>query len=623
MQLNFKNLKIRNFLSFDYAEIDLSKMGYILINGINNNNQDNAKSNGSGKSTIFEALVWCLTGETIRGTKQIVNQFTTGGTCVELVFNVGNDEYIVSRYKDDDKLGTNLRIQLNGKDISGKGIRDSEKILEEYLPDLTASLLGSVIILGQGLPQRFTNNTPSGRKEVLEKLTKSDFMIDDIKQKLSERKSTLSTQLRQLEDIILSDASKEETLEQQLVKLKEDKTLLDCNVDYESEIKKYEKILDELESNQVDAYHYSQQLNEQLNNKLKEYQDWVSKSNQNFLYEKSLLEETLSPYTQKVNSLRVELELKDKEIKRLESIVDVCPTCGQHLPDVHKVDTTQLKEEKDKLAKGLSEQTDIYGEVLENVNKQIEDLKKKFDTTTESIKKEGQELRQLYNEISKQNEDYIKEINNIKLTIEKIKLNKENHEKQLKTIDIDIQSTEDEIKNLSEKILHNIKEKENIEQHLDIINKLQTLVSRDFRGYLLSEIITYIDMKAKEYTQFVFNHNNIEFKLDGNDIDIYFNNKQYENLSGGEKQKIDLILQFSIRDMLVQFLDFSSNILVLDEIFDNLDDVGCQKVLDLISEKLSDIESIYIITHHKDISIPYDDEIIIVKDEKGISKIKW
>lgn len=622
MQLNFKNLKIRNFLSFDYAEIDLSKMGYILINGINNNNQDNAKSNGSGKSTIFEALVWCLTGETIRGTKQIVNQFTTGGTCVELVFNVGNDEYIVSRYKDDDKLGTNLRIQLNGKDISGKGIRDSEKILEEYLPDLTASLLGSVIILGQGLPQRFTNNTPSGRKEVLEKLTKSDFMIDDIKQKLSERKSTLSTQLRQLEDIILSDASKEETLEQQLVKLKEDKTLLDCNVDYESEIKKYEKILDELESNQVDAYHYSQQLNEQLNNKLKEYQDWVSKSNQNFLYEKSLLEETLSPYTQKVNSLRVELELKDKEIKRLESIVDVCPTCGQHLPDVHKVDTTQLKEEKDKLAKGLSEQTDIYGEVLENVNKQIEDLKKKFDTTTESIKKEGQELRQLYNEISKQNEDYIKEINNIKLTIEKIKLNKENHEKQLKTIDIDIQSTEDEIKNLSEKILHNIKEKENIEQHLDIINKLQTLVSRDFRGYLLSEIITYIDMKAKEYTQFVFNHNNIEFKLDGNDIDIYFNNKQYENLSGGEKQKIDLILQFSIRDMLVQFLDFSSNILVLDEIFDNLDDVGCQKVLDLISEKLSDIESIYIITHHKDISIPYDDEIIIVKDEKGISKIK-
>ena len=85
---------------------------------------------------------------------------------------------------------------IDGKDCSGKGIRDSEKLLAQYLPDITASLLGSVIILGQGLPQKFTNNSPSGRKEVLEKLSKSDFMIEDLKSRVTSRRLELQKTIR-------------------------------------------------------------------------------------------------------------------------------------------------------------------------------------------------------------------------------------------------------------------------------------------------------------------------------------------------------------------------------------------------------------------------------------------
>ena len=74
--------------------------------------------------------------------------------------------------------------------------------------------------------------------------------------------------------------------------------------------------------------------------------------------------------------------------------------------------------------------------------------------------------------------------------------------------------------------------------------------------------------------------------------------------------------------MLSQFLNFSSNVLVLDEICDNLDYIGCQKVMNLISNKLSDVSSLFIITHHSDeLAIPYDNELMIVKDESGISKL--
>lgn len=97
MDIKFKQLKIENFMSIGDALIDLSDRGFTLIEGVNNNKCDNAKSNGSGKSSIFEALVWCLTGNTIRGNKDVAN-YNGDGTCkVILTLNVDGDEYVIER----------------------------------------------------------------------------------------------------------------------------------------------------------------------------------------------------------------------------------------------------------------------------------------------------------------------------------------------------------------------------------------------------------------------------------------------------------------------------------------------------------------------------------------------
>ena len=61
---------------------------------------------------------------------------------------------------------------------------------------------------------------------------------------------------------------------------------------------------------------------------------------------------------------------------------------------------------------------------------------------------------------------------------------------------------------------------------------------------------------------------------------------------------------------------------MLDEIFDNLDVLGCNNVLNLISTRLNDIESMFIISHRSDeLAIPYDCEMNVIKDETGISKV--
>ena len=157
--------------------------------------------------------------------------------------------------------------------------------------------------------------------------------------------------------------------------------------------------------------------------------------------------------------------------------------------------------------------------------------------------------------------------------------------------------------------------------HILVVDKMNTLVKRDFRGFLLSSVIDFISKKAKEYAKDIFGTDELEFKLDGNDIDISYCGKAFENLSGGEKQRVDLILQFAIRDMMSQYLSFTSNILVLDEIFDGLDIMGTTNVLNLISKRLTDVGSIFIISHNDSLEIPYDDTITVVKDEKGVSRV--
>ena len=621
MNINFKNIRIQNFLSLGNIELQLDNKGFVLIKGVNNCPTDNATSNGVGKSSIFEALIWAICGSTSRGTKEVVNKYNSGGTKVELDFTIDKDSYKIIRTKEDKEFGTNLFLYVNNENKSGKGIRDTEKILQEYLPDLNAQLLGSVVILGQGLPQRFTNNTPAGRKEVLEQLSKSDFMIQDIKDRLGKRKTELNGIIRKLEDSLLENSTKLRMTQDLISKYKQDLENLQDPKSFniqESENRRIELILSSdllekelqelstlIEDNKNKHLDLVRNETNQRNSIINEYKDALQNMNNSISEEKA-----------NINSL-------NKEIVRLKNIKDTCPTCGQKLPDVHKIDTTEMEQELE-----LRESTlKILTENLSNKAKEQEDKLNQVKLQNESKQKEVVNIinNSIQSQTSKQLEldkikDKIKLLDNDILTY---KLNLEQYENNRKNLVNNIALQEQQEKEISQNILYNNIDKDKENTQLDIVNKMITIANRDFRGFLLSNIIEFISTKSKEYSKLIFGTDLIDFKLDGNNIFIGYCEKSYEALSGGEKQKVDLIVQFALRDMLSQFLNFTSNILGLDEIFDALDNYSCQRVLDFISNKFNDIGSIYIITHHEDeLDIPYDEEVTITKNEKGISGIQ-
>ena len=136
MKVKFHKVIIDNFLSFGHAEVALENCGYTLVEGINHNPKDGAKSNGSGKSSIFNAICYALTGETINGLSNNLNNIITKGDMgVELEFSVDDDFYDIKRTRDI-KGHANLKIFINGEDKSGKGVRESEEVLKQFLPVL-------------------------------------------------------------------------------------------------------------------------------------------------------------------------------------------------------------------------------------------------------------------------------------------------------------------------------------------------------------------------------------------------------------------------------------------------------------------------------------------------------
>ena len=623
MKINFHKIHIHHFMSFDDATITLEDKGFCLISGVNENPKDAAKSNGSGKSTIFNAISYVLTGETLQGLKSnLSNIYFDDGCYVELEFSVNGDEHKLIRSKDDTTLGTNLKYYLNGEDKSGKGIRESQEIVDTYLPDLTSELIGSVILLGQGLPQKFTSNSPSGRKEVLEHLSKSDFMIQDLKERIEKRQTELGNKHTENNNDIISIDSKLSVYANQKQLKETEYQNYQKEVNYDEEISKLQYEYD----GRVKEIDRAKEHFNEWDKAYKEKSEEVNRLYAGMAEQKTAMERqhsaTQLELNKKISEQKNLVRNLESEINKLKSITDICPTCGQKIPNVIKPDTSKQEADLIKLREDLN---NLVKEEEQDDNNYDNALKQCEDSWKESLRKVEGEKSDLYLKTqmaeetkrdleSKNNSLFASIVNltNLKNTFE---TNKKRVEDELKTIN-----------NTIDTLIKDRKAKEDIEKnlsaHIDAINKMNTLIKRDFRGILLQDIIAYIDAKMKEYASKIFNTNEISLALDGNNIDITFCGKDFENLSGGEMQRVDVIVQFAIRDLLCKYLNFSSNILVLDEITDALDSVSCDRVLNFITTELTGIESVFIISHHSDeLQIPCDSEIVVRKDIHGVSTI--
>lgn len=623
MKLKFISIHFVNFLSFSEAFFDLDKSGFTLVSGINKNPSDQAISNGSGKSTFEDAICWVLTGTTIRGSKDIVNIQASDGAFVELVLLVDNKKYRILRSKDHSIYKTNLKIWQDDIDLSGKGIRDSQNILTELLPDLNPQLLGSIIILSQGLPFKFSDSTPSGRKEILEKLSKSDFMIQDLKDKVTQRKSELCMEIRNCQD----ESLKSNTELQLIQRILDEANIkfLDLNsidiTTLKDSISSDKVSLNNLILNKNSQENILKELSLQLQKNESDKQNFETQYNQQLITLKDEQNIKLQEYQSQLTESTLKQNQLQQKIKDIESIVDICPTCHQKIAGIYKPDSSSYIKQYNEEKENFSIIKNKYDLIVKQNEEELLAFNQSFLSDSSNYKNLSDELNLKINNINSHINDMNYQISSIQSDIRVKELKLDSYLNDLNSLKKIIDEKTEESKKLTENILYYNNKETLLNNHLNLINKMIVSLNRDFRGFLLKNIIEFIDKKSKEYCKEVFGNTNISFTLEGNNISISLLNKEYESLSGGERQKVDLIIQLALREMLCTYLNFSSNIIVFDELFDNLDSLGCQNILNLISKKLEDVENIFIITHHSDIQIPSDYNIIIEKGLDQISRI--
>ena len=618
--IQFKKLTIHNFGSYGHVELDLQNRGFCLVSGQNNYIKDNALSNGAGKSFLWSAICYALTGETLNGIRSnLKNINVTETDCyVQLEFLYNKDLFCLTRAA---APKTDLKIFKNDIDLSGKGIRESDKKLQELLPDLNKDLIASTIIIGQGMPNKFSSFSPSGRKELLEKLTKSDFMIEDLKARISARQQELSSKVRELEDSLLANNTQLNLHTSNLNTLKES-LAQQVRPDFNGLIEEYNRQLLDLQQ-QIQRYETEITANEQrleiVNAKLLQISEEKAEVSAKELVAYTKSRQSL---TEEKTQLNFNISGIQKEINKLKAITDICPTCGQKLPNVYKPSTEQqeqqLETNKQALIKVLSEleQCDLkHAAYLQQIDSAFAD----------ELSALTSEVTTLKNATNKAKIDYNKNriaLDNVKSLQSKVIYDQQNWDKRIANQEANKANLEAEIVRLNNLISIINTAKVDYVNRLSIVKKMDTLIRRDFRGYLLTNIISYINTRAKQFCNIVFGTKELTLSLNGNALDITYCGKMFDSLSGGEKQRVDLILQLAIRDVLASYLDLSANILVLDEITDFLDKKSCKAVMQLLEQELRTVESVFIVSHHaEELELPIDSELKVIKNEFGISEL--
>ena len=142
--MNFEKLTIKNFLTVGEAEVEIANRGLLLIQGVNQDDPS-AKSNGAGKSSIVDALCWCLYGVTARGITgdSVVNKTAKNNCAVSVSIEDGANKYLIERFRKSVAFKNQLLVWK--LDPAGGPAIDMSKGTDKETQDVVNKVIGCTL----------------------------------------------------------------------------------------------------------------------------------------------------------------------------------------------------------------------------------------------------------------------------------------------------------------------------------------------------------------------------------------------------------------------------------------------------------------------------------------------
>ena len=215
--MKINSVEIENFLSIEKAVIDFEDYeGVVRVEG-RNLDTNPTSSNGAGKSSIIEAIVYALFGKTIRKTseKSLINSFTKGKCQVTLRVN---DNVVIKRVK----RPPSLIVEVDGKGITKEGILQTQEYLEEVLNTNYNVFLAS-IVFGQQNKMNFLSCTPEEKRSIMQSFLNVTDLFKN-RSKIRSLKSAYNSDKRVAATLQTESLQKANTIKKRIAKIKNDLT---------------------------------------------------------------------------------------------------------------------------------------------------------------------------------------------------------------------------------------------------------------------------------------------------------------------------------------------------------------------------------------------------------------
>ena len=683
-KFNIKKVEIQNFRSIkDLVEL-VVKPGLYTIEGINCDepNSKNGAGKSSIISAIYWCLTGTtLTNEVLAD--EVINEIS-GKDCLVILYIESNENQIeLTRTRKHSEFGNNLILKIDGQDVSCHKIADTQERLNQLIK-IPFNLLHSTIMMTHDIQSAFSDLSPQQRVQTLESI-RDYSIWDKVRDEANKDIKECDKEINEKTQVINEMTGSYKTYEGLIKTAEEDiKTAMETGISlngkeqlqkYENEIKICTEELNkkklELENAQKiqleDLSKYTEKLNElnkkyneskaELDTKFKVDSDKLKSDYQN---QTNDTKEEIVKLKSKNQSISFEQRDLDRQINEIQRWFDSpnCPTCGRPLERTEEEITAkknklqELKNNLDSLEKQVKENEEIalkkeltlteitkkldeqetklkddyinasnlLGEDHDKNSKEIsEEYKQKQDSQKESKEKVyflGQEVNKLESKIGEIKGLKIKleeQLESLRAKIQKLKEDKEKYEKEIEKIVEDGKTLRAYINELTDK-----------RELSDYYYKL--LGSKgELRPYLLNRDIENLNTYMQRYIHSFFKNTEVALRLNGASIEIDINSlgiqKSVSKLSGGEKKRLDLAIQFALYDLLQSTSQISFNILCLDEIEAQLDSLGCQQLIGIIEDLSERVETAYWITNNDMVSevVPHK---IICKKSLGCTEIE-
>lgn len=529
----FKYVRWKNFLSTGnaFTEIELNKYQNCLHFG----------KNGSGKSTFLDALVFALFGKAFRNINKpaLVNSINGKNCLVEIEFDVDQKSYKVVRGIKPTVFEIYCNDELINQDSESK---DYQSLLEQQILKFNYKTFTQVVVLGSAAYVPFMQLPLASRREVIEDL--------------------LDIKIFSLMNAILKDKS---------AKNKDDISAIDSAIDIAKErVEAQKKLISVLESNDAEKRALIEKSINDLRVSIETNNHEIS-DNQEILDSKyDEIIESMNAANDTISNLRGDMAANDKQIKNLHKQIsffngnDLCPTCKQDIGSDHK---TNILED-------INKEMESYSTTNAAIEKKIASMVK-ASAKLESQHKNLVELQTRNKHLRAENKKHTAKISELEQSI------KENSDSR-------ILEEKERLKDIAKVAFDSLKKKESLVD-LKQIQEMVSVLLKDggIKTTIIREYLPIFNRLINKYLSIMDLY--VDFRLDETFNESmksrYRDNFTYDSFSEGEKHRIDLALLFTFREVAKLKNSLTTNLLVLDEVFDSsLDVAGVEYVMQLLNE---------------------------------------